>query len=271
MHEKFFLENGTEIAYTKRQPKETKGVVIVVHGFAEHMGRYKEFMKFLEKNSYATYSMDHLGHGRSGKIKGYVEGLEEMVESVDGLVSLATEDNPNLPIFMFGHSMGGLITAAYGVKHKNKLKGQVFSAPAIGSPMGKGMEIALKILAKICPKKYINNNLSGEICRDLQVVHEYVEDPLVLKAATAKFYHEVFIKGVRYVQSNFNNYSCPCLVMHGTEDSIIDYQHSINFYEKNSSKDKTKKLFSGLYHELLNEPEKDEVMAEVLSWLDKRI
>ncbi|WP_353894104.1 lysophospholipase [Proteinivorax hydrogeniformans] len=271
MENKLTLKDGIEIAYVKKQPKEVKGVVMIIHGFAEHMGRYSEFKEFLHEKNYAVYSMDHIGHGKSGQYKGHVDDFHDMVESTDKLVSIAKSENEDLPIFMFGHSMGGLITLAYGLKYPDKLNGQIFSAPAIGSPIGRGLEMLLKLLAKICPKKYINNNLSGEICRDSQVVREYVEDPLVLKAATVKFYHEVFIKGIQYVQDNIKNYSCPCLIMHGTKDSIIDYKHSLSFYENNMSSDKTKKIFPGLYHELLNEPEKDEVKSEILDWLESRV
>lgn len=259
---------GQKVEYGKGVPLEPKGIVVVVHGFAEHMGRYSELISFLQNEGYGVYAINHLGHGGSGETRGHVKDFFDMVDSVNKLVELAKKENKN--IFMLGHSMGGLISAAYGIRYPNVLKGQIFSAPALGVKLPKLVQFFLKVGRLIIPKKTVENKVANEISKDAKVVEDYLNDEKVLKSATINFYYEVFLKGTAFVSKRIKEYNYPFLIMHGTEDKIIDYRLSEKFYKEAASADKEIKIYQGLYHEILNEPEKEMAKADILQWLEDK-
>ena len=268
----FSTEQGVKITYGKVMPKDLnklKGIVIIVHGFAEHMGRYTDFASFLSNEEYGVYIMDHIGHGESG-IKGFVEDFWHMVDSVNQLTVKAKAENPDKPIFMFGHSMGGLITLAYGIKYPDNLTGQVLSAPALDVGMAAGIKGFLKIAQGLIPKFSIKNPVSNLICKDKNVVEQYKNDPLVLHKASVALYYQVFIRGTQFVTANLNKCKYPYLILHGADDKIVSPSLSKEIYNKSSSQDKSIKIYEGLYHELLNEPEKQMVKDDILQWLQKK-
>ncbi|SET23270.1 alpha/beta hydrolase [Anaerobranca gottschalkii] len=260
-----------EIVYCKGVPEKPKGIVVIVHGFAEHMGRYTELIQFLQEKGYGVYGFDHLGHGKSGKIRGHIDNFLQLVDSVYKIVQIAKENHPELPIVIFGHSMGGLVSAAFGIMYPDEVDGQILSAPALGIE-SKGTErFMLKLMRCFFPRKYLANKVGNKISKDSGVIDRYLNDELVLKEATLNFYYEVFIKGINYVKENRKKYCYPLLLLHGTEDKIIDCKLSQQFFKECSSQDKEIKIYEGLYHELLNEPEKAEVLEDIYLWLEKRV
>lgn len=267
--QKVFNFKGQQIEYGKGIPSNSKGLVILVHGFAEHMGRYYEFIDFLQQNGYGVYAINHLGHGKSGEAKGYINDFFQMVDSVAELVKIAKEENNNQEIVMFGHSMGGLLSIAYGIKYPGKLKGQILSAPALGVKIPKLVRIFLQVGRFIVPKIHIENKVAKDISKDKNVVDKYLKDELVLKSATVNFYYEIFIKCTDFVKNNIGRYHYPFILLHGTHDKIINYNLSAEFYDKAPVEAKEFKTYNGLYHELLNEPEKDRVKKDILKWLEK--
>lgn len=267
----FNTKEGIRIAFGKGIPDNPQCIIVLVHGFAEHMGRYRDFIEFLQLKGFGVYTMDHIGHGKSGNIKGYVRNFGEMIDSVNQLVQKAKTENPNRSIYMFGHSMGGLITLAYGLKYPDNLDGQIVSGPALGITMSWGVRNFLSFANTIAPKLNIKNPVSELICRDKNVVEKYKNDPLVLHMATISLYYQVFVKGIKFVTENMAAYNYPCLILHGKDDKIVNPQLSDDFYTKCSSKDKSIKFYEGLYHEILNEPEKDKVKKDILLWINERI
>ncbi|SHK37007.1 lysophospholipase [Anaerobranca californiensis DSM 14826] len=269
--EKSINLGGDIIICGKGIPEKPKAIVVIVHGFAEHMGRYRETIEFLQQKGYGVYAFDHLGHGKSGKIKGHIDDFFQLVDSVYKVVEGAKKEYPQLPIFVFGHSMGGLVSAAFGIKYPNIINGQILSAPALGVESKFIERLMLKVMRCFFPKKYLPNKVGGKISKDQVVVEKYLNDQLVLKEATLNFYYEVFIKGVDYVKVNRKKYRYPLLLLHGRDDKIIDYRLSEEFFKGCNSEDKEIKIYDGLYHELLNEPEKAEVLEDIYIWLEKRI
>ncbi len=271
MHEekKVVAPDGMELFHIKDFPENPKAMIVLVHGLAEHCGRYDYVVQKLNEFGYGVYRFDNRGHGRSGGKRGYLDDFHPFIDDADLFVDLATKENPNLPLFMLGHSMGGFITAGYGSKYPGKLKGQVFSGPVI-------IELpifdALKEMdVENAPETPIPNSLSALICRDQEVVKDYENDPLVLKETTLKLLTTVFIEGAAWLAENLKNYDYPCLILHGGGDQIVDKASSEYLHENISVKDKTLKIYEDFYHEILNEAEKDQVLSDIQHWVNERI
>lgn len=264
--------DGTKFYYKKDIPKEPRAVIIVVHGFAEHLGRYEYIKDKLYESDFAVYRYDLRGHGRTEGEKGHIDSFNQFIEDTDELVNLAHEEFSQLPIYMLGHSMGGLITFSYGLKHKDKLKGQILSGAAVRKvPQVEGVKGGLiQFLNFFAPKMRVEQELSEDICTDKKVVKAYEKDPLVLKDATLNFYVQFLLKGTKFVEDNIQGYNYSCLILHGEKDKIIPKEASTYIYKNISSKDKEIKIYKGLYHEILNEVEKDIVIKDIINWIEKR-
>ena len=261
--------NNVNIFYKKDIPNNPKGIVVIVHGFAEHLGRYDYFVENLNQNGFVCYRFDNRGHGKSGGETLDLEDYIDFVNDADLVVQKAKSDFPNLPIFMFGHSMGGFITALYGEKFKDRLNGQVLSGAATDEPLQStaALKKIINIGNKIFPKLRVKNDLSALISRDNTVIDNYRKDPLIHDKATIRFYKQFIVEGITYLKNNAKEYNYDCLILHGKDDKIISYKSSENFYNKISSKDKKIKIYDNLYHEILNESDRDIVINDIIDWL----
>lgn len=229
-------------------------------------------MKFNE-NGYGIYRYDLRGHGRTKSQKGHIDDFNSFVDDADEMIELIRKENIEAPVFMLGHSMGGLITGLYGIKYPDKLRGQMFSGAALGTlPSVDGIKKHIFALANFAMSaKKIKNPIDESLCSVSEVLTDYLNDPLVLKEATMNFYVEFLIKAVKTLNSGLQNYDYPCLITHGELDRIVPKNISENFYEKIRSEDKEIKIYSNLFHEILNENEKDQIIMDMVKWLDKRI
>jgi alpha-beta hydrolase superfamily lysophospholipase len=266
-------QDGVDIFCKKDIPDNPRAVIVIVHGFAEHLARYGNFVQKLNDAQIACFRFDNRGHGRSGGIMLHVESYNEYINDADLIVQKAKSEFLELPLFMFGHSMGGFIAAIYGEKHKDRLAGQILSGAVTDEPPQSNpvLKAVIKILNAICPKLRIKNDLSFLVSRDTEVVNKYRNDPLIHNKATVSFFNQFIIEGIIYLKSNIKEYKHSCLILHGKEDKLAKCKSSENFYNNISSKDKSIKIYDNLYHEILNEPEKDIVINDILIWLNSRI
>lgn len=262
---------NVELYYCVENANNPKANIIINHGFAEHLGRYKYLAKRLVDAGYNVLRYDLRGHGKSKGLKGHVESYHNLISDADAMVNIMIDTNPKLPIFMVGHSMGGMVTALYGIKYPQKLAGQILSGAATNTlPMATPFKASiLSISSKIFPKLQLKNPIDSDICSVKEVVADYINDPLVLKSATLNFYNEFLNKGVKYVSNNFKQYKLPVLILHGKDDAIVPYKMSESFYNNISSVNKEIKVFPNLYHEIFNEKEKDLIIDRVIKWLEK--
>ena len=262
-------KDGIDLLVKQSLVENPRAVVVIVHGICEHSGRYDHVVSNLNEYGYSVYRFDLRGHGRSGGERAFVDDLQVLIDDAESVVNLARKENPDLPLFMLGHSMGGLISAIYGVKYPDKIKGQVFSgAPVIILPAVKGLQSFDYNAQAHSP---IPNSLSNVVSRDPKVVEDYAKDPLVLKEFTMKLMGEVFIKGGKWIMDNMASYAYPCLILHGGADQIVPPEASKHFFEHVGSKDKDMKIYDGLFHEILNEPEKKMVMDDINRWIKAHI
>jgi alpha-beta hydrolase superfamily lysophospholipase len=260
---------GVELFVARHVVDQPKGLIMIVHGLCEHSGRYHEVAARFNAFGYTVYRFDNRGHGRSGGERGYVNDFNEFIDDAEKVVARAKQENPGLPVFMLGHSMGGFIAASHGVKYPGRLSGQILSGAASGiQPMLAGLE-GVDFSAKA--REPIANALVDLVSRDPQVVSAYRNDPLNLKEFSTQLMSEVLIRGARWLMNHYAAYTYPCLVLHGGADQIVTPETSKIFYEKIASTDKELKIYDGLFHEILNEPEKDIVLEDIHRWLEKRI
>lgn len=261
--------DGTELYYAKDITDNPKAVIVIVHGIAEHLGRYEHTKDKLLSFGYNIYRFDHRGHGKSKGRRGHMDNYNDLIKDTDLIVELAAKENPNIPIFMLGHSMGGFVTACYGVTYPNKLKGQILSGAATNS-----LPLSLKIKSiklSYLFRGMVPNGLSKLICTVPEIVKGYEDDPLVLKETSVKFNDQFVNKGIPWLVSKLPTYRYPCLILHGGDDQIVPKRCSEEFYKNISSTDKELKIYDGLYHEILGEKIKDSILEDIHQWVEKRL
>jgi acylglycerol lipase len=261
--------DGIELYYAKDIPENPRAIIVIVHGVSEHLGRYEYLKDKLNSFGYGVYRFDNRGHGKSGGERGDILDFNELIEDADTIVNISKGENMDLPIFMLGHSMGGFITAAYGVKYPGKVNGQILSGAATNK-----MPFSLTLKSIKFPyilKGKVPNLLSKLICRDPEVVKKYEDDPLVLKETTLRFNTQFVYKGISWLIKSMPSYVYPCLILHGSDDRIVPKRCSQSFYDAIASKDKTLKFYEGFYHEIFSEKEKDTVIEDVHEWIEGRI
>ena len=249
-----------------------RGVVTMAHGVSEHSGRYAWTGEQLAARGYALYALDHRGHGQSAGSRAVIDRVENAVADLAELVSIAQAESPgHAKPFLFGHSMGGFLALAYTTRHQADIQGLLLSAPvAVLEAASPVQRIAGHVLSVIAPKLGVFDIDSSTVSRDPQVVRDYDADPLNFHGKLpARTVHEMAQEIGRFPQS-IGSITVPLLVQVGTADELVPPQSSELVYEWASSEDKTIKRYDGLFHEILNEPERDAVVADMVAWLDER-
>ncbi|MGH3467740.1 MAG: lysophospholipase [Thermocrispum sp.] len=251
---------------------EPVGVVVILHGYAEHSGRYQHVAAALNAAGYAVYALDHHGHGRSDGPRANVGGFAGLLTDVDRLVRLAAANHAGLPVFLLGHSMGGLVAVAYVLSDvRYDLAGLVVSAPAIEVAVGSPAEkVAARVLSRVVPNLPVTPFDSGPISRDPQVVAAYDADPLVYRGKIKIRTGAETLGTADRVQAALAKVDLPTLVMHGGDDRVVPLAGSQLLAEKAGSQDLTFTVYDGLYHEIFNEPEQQTVLADTVAWLEAR-
>ncbi|CAM3576742.1 alpha/beta hydrolase [Erysipelothrix anatis] len=267
------LDNTVSLWYQVDAVANAKAVVVINHGFAEHTGRYDYVTHRLNNAGYSVYRYDLRGHGRTLGPKGDLDSYRDFINDADRIVGIARTENPDLPIFMLGHSMGGLVTAMYGITHPDTLRGQIFSGPAVNTlPKAEGINnYILKMAGTLFPKLKIANPVEDDVCSVSEVVEAYKNDPMVLKKATTRFLKEFLIEAPSFVRMNIHTYSYPMFLAHGEADKIVPVAVGDYLFQNIASEDKTQKIYPNLYHEILNENEKDTILDDMILWMDKHL
>ena len=245
--------------------------LIIVHGLAEYGGRYVDFAHRLSTIGFQTVAMDLRGHGKSPGKRAYVFDIRQFVNDVASLVDKVKSESPQLPVFMFGQSMGGAIAALYAVRHQQEISGLILFSAALKihdnfSPL---LQKLSGLIAAIFPKLPTLKLDSTLISRDPAVVQTYAGDPMIYHGGTLAKTGAEIIKATREIQNHAEQLRLPLYIAHGTGDKITDPEGSRIVHELAASTDKTLKLYPNLYHELHNEPEKEQVFSDLLAWLKK--
>jgi alpha-beta hydrolase superfamily lysophospholipase len=252
---------------------EPKAVLLIVHGLAEHSGRYTNIVNHFAPLGYAVYGMDHLGHGKSDGKRVYVKRFEDYTDTLKVYFNMVRRWQPAKPIFLFGHSLGGLISTVYLLDHQAELTGAVLSGPAVKVPNNITPVILFvgKMLSALMPKfRLIGLEVDG-ISRDPAVVQAYVSDPLVFTGKTTARLAAEMLKAMQHVSAMATEIRLPILIVQGGSDKLVDPAGAQMLYDAVSSADKKIRIYDGLYHEVFNEPERDKVLRDIEIWLESHL
>jgi alpha-beta hydrolase superfamily lysophospholipase len=265
---------GLSIYFQYWEPEtDPRGLILVVHGAGEHSARYARFAAFFTAAGYAVAALDHPNHGRSGGRYGHVERFGDFLETLALFHQQVTAEFPGLPQVLLGHSMGGLISGLYLLDHPQAFAGAVLSGPAIRTeiePPWLQLQL-IRLLSALLPKVGVMQLDANGVSRDPAEVERYVTDPLVNHGKmSARKVAELF-KGMQRIQSEAGRITLPILILHGGGDAMTAPEGSRFLYDAIGSRDKSLKIYPGLYHEIFNEPEREEIFAEVLAWCDRHL
>lgn len=245
--------------------------VIVVHGYAEHGGRYAHAGERLAQHGYGVHALDLRGHGRSDGPVALVRSFAEYLADMRQLMRRVAGRHAGDRTFILGHSMGGTIAALYAIVDRPAVAGVILSGPALGAARGPGIVTRTMLIAgRIAPRLPTVRLDASAVSRDPAVVLRYRNDPFVYTGRVRAGLVAAMIRAARHIDERVHHVHVPLLIMHGTEDRLAAHEHSREFHERASSRDKTLRLYDGLYHEIFNEPERDKVLGDVIAWLDER-
>jgi acylglycerol lipase len=245
-------------------------IVLIAHGGAEHSGRYAWTAGQLTARGYAVYAIDHRGHGRSAGPRSYVDRVDNAVADLHTLSDLARDRHPDTQVFLLGHSMGGLIALAYALRHQDELTGLVLSAPLAVIEANPATRLAGRVLSAVAPRLPVYKIDGTTVSRDPEVVRAYDEDPLNHRGMLPARTVGELAATVTTFPDRLPELRLPILTVYGSGDRLVDNAGSLLVDERSSSADSTLIAYDGLYHEVLNEPERDRVMADVADWIDAR-
>lgn len=268
MQKNKFEEGG--IHYRRWPIDAPKAVVLIVHGLGEHCERYDAVASTMNQAGYAVESIDLPGHGNSQGTRGFIESFAHFEDAVLSLYQKIGEWHPDKPVFLLGHSMGGLIASHLLLKHQDKFKGALLSGAAIESPQQPpAIQVAIvRLISKLFPKAGVMTLDASGISRDPAVVENYMNDPLVNKGKlSARLLVEMF-NSMDECKAGASSISLPVFIMHGSKDDMTSPNGSQLLFDSVSSGDKTIKIYEGLMHEILNEPEGPQITQEIIEWMD---
>jgi alpha-beta hydrolase superfamily lysophospholipase len=247
-----------------------RAALIIVHGFGEHSDRYDHVAQALTGHGIAVYACDHRGHGRSQGPRAVID-VADVVSDVDQLVVLAAGEQPDTPVFMLGHSLGGMIAVQYALHHQARLSGLVLSGALATIDASPALRRIGRLVSAIAPRAPTIALDAELVSRDPAVVAAYRADPLVhhgrIPARTAAQIAETTAAFPEQVGAIM----LPTLILYGTADGLCPPAGSVMLGEQLGSTDVSIRAYEGLYHEILNEPERATVIGDVRDWLTTRI
>ncbi len=249
-----------------------RAVIVIVHGAGEHSDRYGHLAGALVADGYAVHTLDHRGHGRSDGRRALLDRLDNAVADLDQVVVQAAAEHPGTPVYMLGHSMGATIALRYTFLHQDRLAGLILSGALAAlegaSPAARTAARFLSVVAPTLPLLPID---PARVSRDPEVVSAYVDDALVYHGKLPVRTVAELAAAIDRLPDEAQTITIPTLILYGTEDSLCPPAGSVMLSERIGAADKSVKAYDGLFHEILNEPERDEVLADIRAWLSERV
>lgn len=254
-------------------PRYSRAAVIIAHGLGEHSGRYQHVAAALNDAGYAVHALDHRGHGRSDGKRAFIKRYREFTDDLDLFRRHVAAEHPDIPLVLLGHSMGGNIAVAYALDHQDDLDALVLSGPAlkVGDDFSPVELKIFHLLGKVAPGIRPQGLDAASICRDPAVVDAYNADPLVFNGKIAAGLGAALFAKMDEFPARYSELHLPILLMHGTEDKLTNIDGTRELEAAAVNADVTAHYYDGLFHEVFNEPEKDRVLADLVSWLDRTL
>lgn len=269
---KFDTPDGTRLLRRAWLPREARRAVVLVHGLAEHSGRYDHVGAWLATRDCAVHAYDHRGHGQSEGARGHVRSFAQLLDDLEAFLQLVRREHPDLPLVPIGHSMGGLVTTALLAERKPDVACAVVSGPALELPerVSAGRARMARGLRRIAPRLRMKAGLTPEdLSRDPEVVRGYVEDPLVFGHITVSLASELLEAVTRTAGGAFQ-VQVPMLLLHGEADRLCPARGSRAFHGQLRGPGHRLRIYPQLRHEVFNEPEHEQVLEDLLAWLRER-
>ncbi len=271
---KSFFEGvgGLKIATTSWRPAGTpRAVMVLVHGFNAHSGYMAWPGEQFAARGLAAYALDLRGRGESEGERFYVEKFSDYLTDVNTLVSQARSEHPGLPIYLLGHSAGGVIATSYVLEHQHEIAGLVCESFAFDVGLPHLVQLALEGVGHLAPHVHVFSLHNEDFSRDPDAVARMNNDPLIAKESQPAETAAELLKAAERLKANMPAFTVPVLIIHGTADKATRPAGSQYFYDHAASADKTLRLYDGHFHDLLNDVDKEKVMSDVQAWLDARI
>ena len=267
------LENqGLTIFFRSwRPPTAARGVVVIVPGFNSHSGYYAWVAERLAAVGQAAYAIDLRGRGRSDGERFYVDKFVDYVSDIAALVDLVRSRNASLPVFLLGHSAGGVLACLYTLDHPSGLAGLICESFAFQTPAPDFALAVLKGLSHVAPHAHVLRLKNEDFSRDPQVVAAMNSDPLIAHETQPTKTVAELVRSDERLKEEFGRITLPLLILHGTEDKAAKSSGSQLFYDRAGSTDKTLKLYGGHVHDLLNDLGKETVMTDITAWIEARL
>ena len=265
--------DGASIFVRYTAPDNPRGVILFIHGYGDHSGRYTHVLKHLSDSGFATVAPDHRGHGKTAALMGYVERLDAIVDDLFLLRELAAQRFPEVPVFLMGHSMGGLLAILHMQRYQVGIAGAILMAPAVLVPKDiPGIMVALSgFFSFLSPRLPVQPFFDvSKATRLPEMQEELGADPLVYKGRIRARTGYEMLWGMRRALAGLHRITVPILVLHGGDDMRVAPEATDLVFEGVSSPDKEKHVFPEAYHELMHDPDTDHVLAVVRQWLERR-
>ena len=264
--EQFISAAGISQLRRRWAADEPRAALLLVHGIAEHSARYEHVGDCFASRGIDTLAFDLRGHGESGGRRGHIDAFDDFLDDVEEL--MVERRSLGVPVVLMGHSLGGLIAASYIVRGRTEPDLVVLSAPALQAEVPAWQRTAAKALGRIAPKLSVPSNFDGSVLtRDETVANNYRDDPLRVKVASARMGLELF-GAMTSTFATVGTMTLPTYVLHGSDDRLIRPAATEQFVGM-ANVDRV--VHQGLRHECLNEPERQDVLDGITSWLDLQL
>lgn len=263
MIEGYIQGRSGRVFYRRWDPPDSpRLIVLVVHGYGEHGGRYAHVADALTDQGATVLADDHVGHGRSDGERALITDFEQVVDDLHTLAGIVREDHPDLPLVLVGHSMGGLLTARYAQRRPPEVAGVAFAGAVIGD-----WDWARRVLEE--PELPHIPFDPMALSRDPTVGEAYAADPLVYHGQYKRGLLEAEVVALDHFQRDIDRLTMPVLFLHGSDDPFVPYQRSLQAVREMPTSDRTIHVYQGARHELFNETNRDEVIGDLIEWIDR--
>jgi acylglycerol lipase len=263
---------GVRIFTREWQPAgEPRGVVVISHGLNAHSGLYEWAAQQFTSNELAVYALDHRGRGRSEGERFFVKKFADWTKDLATFIDIVKAREPGLPVFLLGHSAGGVIACGYTLEHQDQIAGLICEDFAYQTPAPDLAVAIVKGISHVAPHAHVLKLKNEEFSRDPAVVAAMNADPLLANESQPSETVAELARAADLLEKSFQRITLPLLILHGTADKVTKPSGSKEFYEKAGSSDKTLKLYEGFFHDPLADIGKQQVMADIQAWIDAHV
>lgn len=268
----FTSAGGVRIHYRSWEAMGTaRAVVVICHGVNSHSGQHAWTAEQFSARGMAVLAVDLRGRGQSEGERFHVEDVADYVADVRGLIAIARERHPGLPLYLLGHSAGGVVSCTLALDHQDEIDGLICESFAFQVPAPGFALAAIKGLSHIAPRLGVLTLHMKDFSRDPEAVAALEADPLTKGETQPAATVAALVRADERLHDNFDRITLPVLILHGTADKATVCKGSEYFHAHAGSKDKTLKIYEGHFHDLLNDIGKEGVFADIVGWIEARL